>query len=138
MTSELSHKEEFIQKLLIAGCHIGGKKVTKQMEKYTYTQKKDTRIYLFDVVKQYEKICAAARIIAAVPDPSTIIAVSGRVTGQRAVYKFGKYTGAQSCGGRWICAILPILTESRLKRRLITVLTMLFLSMERFGKFLIF
>ena len=56
---------------------------------------------LFDVNKQYEKILAAARLIAAVPDPSTIIAVSGRQTGQRAVYKFGKFTGAQSVAGRW-------------------------------------
>lgn len=106
MSSELSYKEEFIQKLLVAGCHLGGKKVTKQMEKYVYTQKKDSRVFLFDVNKQYEKICAAARIIAAVPDPSTIIAVSGRVTGQRAVYKLGKYVGAQYCGGRWTPGML--------------------------------
>jgi small subunit ribosomal protein SAe len=101
MSTELSHKEEFVQKLLIGGCHLGGKKVTKQMEKYVYAQNKDTRVYLFDVNKQYEKILAAARLIAAVPDPSTIIAVSGRQTGQRAVYKFGKFTGAQSVAGRW-------------------------------------
>lgn len=101
MSSDLSHKEEFIQKLLIGGCHLGGKKVTKQMEKYVYVQKKDTRVFLFDVNKQYEKICAAARIIAAVPDPSTIIAISGRTTGQRAVYKFGKWTKSQSVAGRW-------------------------------------
>lgn len=106
MSSELSHKEEFIQKLLIGGCHLGGKKVTKQMEKYVYAQNKDTRVYLFDVNKQYEKIVAAARLIAAVPDPSSIIAISGRQTGQRAVYKFGKFTGAQSVAGRWTPGML--------------------------------
>ena len=106
MSSELSHKEEFIQKLLIGDCHLGGKKVTKQMEKYVYTQKTNSRVFLFDVQKQYEKICAAARIIAAVPDPSTIIAISGRVTGQRAVYKFGKFTGAQSVADRWTPGML--------------------------------
>ena len=106
MSSDLSHKEEIVQKLIIGGCHFGGKKVSKQMEKYVYTQKRDTRVYLFDVNKQYEKILVAARMIAAVPDPSTIIAISGRTTGQRAVYKFGKFTGAQSCAGRWTPGML--------------------------------
>lgn len=106
MSSDLSHKEEFIQKLIIGGCHLGGKKVTKQMEKYIYTQKKDSRVFLFDVNKQYEKILIAARMIAAIPDASTIIAISGRTTGQRAVYKLGKFTGAQSCAGRWMPGML--------------------------------
>jgi len=97
---ELNHKEEICQKLLIGGCHLGAKKVTKQMTKYVY-DKKIGGVQMFDISKQYEKICAAARMIAAVPDPSTIIAVSGRVSGQRAVYKFGKFTGAQSNAGRW-------------------------------------
>lgn len=99
-TSELNHKEEICQKLLIGGCHLGGKKVTKQMTKYVY-DRKIGGVQMFDISKQYEKICAAARMIAAIPDPSTIIAVSGRVSGQRAVYKFGKFTGAQSNAGRW-------------------------------------
>eukprot|EP00340_Litonotus_pictus_P009795 CAMPEP_0170523370 /NCGR_PEP_ID=MMETSP0209-20121228/8805_1 /TAXON_ID=665100 ORGANISM="Litonotus pictus, Strain P1" /NCGR_SAMPLE_ID=MMETSP0209 /ASSEMBLY_ACC=CAM_ASM_000301 /LENGTH=230 /DNA_ID=CAMNT_0010811429 /DNA_START=18 /DNA_END=710 /DNA_ORIENTATION=+ len=106
MTStELSHKEDIVQNLLIAGCHLGAKKVTKQMSKYVYTQKKNG-VQLLDVSKQYEKICVAARMIAALPDPSTIIAVSGRVSGQRAVYKFGKFTGAQSVAGRWTPGML--------------------------------
>jgi small subunit ribosomal protein SAe len=74
---------------------------SEKMEKYVYTQKRDTRVYLFDVNKQYEKILVAARMIAALPDPSTVVAISGRATGQRAVYKLGKFTGAQSCAGRW-------------------------------------
>ena len=105
MSNELSHKEDVIQKLLIAGCHLGGKKVTKQMEKYTYCQKK-SGVYMFDVNKQYEKIAAAARIIAGIPDTTTVIAVSGRISGQRAVYKFGKFTGSQSVGGRWTPGML--------------------------------
>ena len=40
-TNELSHKEEIVQNLLIAGCHLGAKKVTKQMEKYVYNHKKN-------------------------------------------------------------------------------------------------
>ena len=100
MSTELSHKEEIIQNLLIANCHLGGKKVTKQMSKYVYAQKLNG-VQIFDVNKQYEKICVAARMIVAIQDPSTIIAVSGRVSGQRAVYKFAKFTGARNNAGRW-------------------------------------
>ncbi len=56
---------------------------------------------MFDVQKQWEKIQIAARIIASIPDPSTIIAVSGRLYGQRAVYKFGQYTKSVVVTGRW-------------------------------------
>jgi small subunit ribosomal protein SAe len=121
--SDLTYKEEFIQKLLIAGCHIGGKKTTKPMEKYVYTQKKDTRVFLFNVEKQYEKICAAARLIAAIPDPSSVIAISGRVTGQRAVYKFGKFTGAQSIAGRWTPGMLTNQTTKKYIEPRLLILT---------------
>lgn len=104
-TNDLSHKEECIKQLVTGGCHYGGRKVTKQMSKYVYSRK-STGVQLFDVSKQYEKILVAARMIAAIPDPSTVIAVSGRVSGQRAVYKFGKFTGAQSVGGRWTPGML--------------------------------
>jgi len=42
------------------------------MSKYVYSKKKNG-VYMLDVVKIYEKILAAARIIAAVPDPSLVI-----------------------------------------------------------------
>jgi small subunit ribosomal protein SAe len=119
--SELSHKEDCIQKLLIAGCHLGAKRVTKQMQKYVYGEKK-SGVQLFDVVKQYEKICVAARIIAANPDPSSIVAVSGRPHGQRAVYKFGKFTGAQSCAGRWSPGMLTNqITKKYIEPRLLVL-----------------
>ena len=50
MSTELSHKEEIIQNLLIANCHLGGKKVTKQMSKYVYAQKLNG-VQIFDVEK---------------------------------------------------------------------------------------
>ena len=67
----LSQKEEDIKNLIIAGCHLGGKKITKQMRKYVYTVRKDG-IAIFDVNKIYEKIQVAARIIASV-DPDSVI-----------------------------------------------------------------
>jgi len=75
------------------------------MTKYVY-DKKSSGVHMFNVQKQYEKIQAAARIIAAVPDPSTIIAVSGRLYGQRAVYKFSKYTKSVAVTGRWTPGML--------------------------------
>jgi small subunit ribosomal protein SAe len=75
------------------------------MLKYTW-DKKSSGVYMFNVQKQWEKIQAAARIIASIPDPSTIIVVSGRLYGQRAVYKFSKYTGAVHVTGRWTPGML--------------------------------
>ena len=84
---------------------MGGKNCTKQMTKYVW-DKKSSGVYMFNVQKQYEKIQAAARIIASIPDPSTIIAVSGRLYGQRAVYKFSKYTRSVAVTGRWTPGML--------------------------------
>jgi small subunit ribosomal protein SAe len=75
------------------------------MKKYVW-EKKSNGVYMFDVQKQWEKIQVAARIIASVPDPSTIIAVSGRLNGQRAVYKFSKYTKSVAVTGRWTPGML--------------------------------
>lgn len=41
------------------------------MKKYVYS-KKSNGVHLFDIQKQYEKIKVAAKIIASIPDPSTI------------------------------------------------------------------
>jgi len=75
------------------------------MKKYVW-EKKSNGVFMFDVQKQWEKIQVAARIIAAIPDPSTIIAVSGRLNGQRAVYKFSKYTKSVAITGRWTPGML--------------------------------
>ena len=42
------------------------------MNKYVYT-KKQNGVHMFDIQKQLEKIKVAAKIIASIPDPSTII-----------------------------------------------------------------
>lgn len=76
------------------------------MSKYTWQKTSDTGVYKFNVQKQWEKIQVAARIIASIPDPSTIIAVSGRLYGQRAVYKFGQYTKSVAVTGRWTPGML--------------------------------
>ena len=107
----LSKKEEDIKDLIIAGCHLGGKKITKQMRKYVYTIRKDG-IAIFDVNKIYEKIQVAARIIASV-DPDSVISVSSREAGQRAVYKFSHFTRTQAVTGRWSPGMLTNQTTKK-------------------------
>ncbi len=107
----LAIKEEDIKLLLVAGCHFGGKKITKQMKKYVYTVRSDG-IAIFDVKKMYEKIQVAARMIASV-DPDSVISVSGKPAGQRAVYKFGHFTKTQTVTGRWSPGMLTNQTTKK-------------------------
>ena len=107
----LSTKEDDIKNLIIANCHLGGKKITKQMRKYIYTIRKDG-IAIFDVNKIYEKIQVAARIIASV-DPDSVISVSSKPAGQRAVYKFGHFTKTQTVTGRWSPGMLTNQTTKK-------------------------
>jgi small subunit ribosomal protein SAe len=44
------------------------------MTKYVW-ERKTSGVYMFNVQKQWEKIQVAARIIADIPDPSTIIVI---------------------------------------------------------------
>ena len=119
--SELSPKEEAIKNLIIGGCHLGGKKLTKQMKTYVYKER-DDGVYLFDVNKIYEKIQVAARIITSIVDPETIVAVSGRTAGQRAVYKFSQFTKSVGITGRWSPGMLTNqITKKFIEPRLLIV-----------------
>ena len=119
--SGLSERESDIKNLIIAGCHFGGKKVTKQMKRYVYKCRADG-VYIFDVQKIYEKIQVAARMIVSIPEEETVIAVSGRTAGQRAVYKFGQYTRCQAIAGRWTPGMLTNqITKTFVEPRLLLV-----------------
>lgn len=120
MSSDLSHKEKVIKNLILGGCHLGSKKITKQMQKYVYKIKKDG-ICIFDVEKTYEKIQVAARIIATV-DPESVVCVSGREGGQIAVYKFATHTKTKSITGRWSPGMLTNqITKKFIEPRLLIV-----------------
>jgi len=75
------------------------------MGNYVY-KRKPNGVFMFNVEKTWEKLMAAARIIAAIPDPSTVIAISGRPYGQRAVYKFSHHTSTVGVTGRWTPGML--------------------------------
>ena len=69
-----------------------------------YVQEKNTvGNYIFNIDQTYEKIKLAARVIASIPKAAEVIVVCAKEHGQRAVYKFGEYTGCTaSASSRWI------------------------------------
>lgn len=86
--------------LLAANVHLGAKNVQVHQEPYLYKTRPDG-VSVINVGKTWEKIVLAARIIAAIPNPADVVAVSSRTFGQRAVLKFAAHTGATAIAGRF-------------------------------------
>lgn len=95
----LTQKELDIQMLLAAGCHLGTKNCSFQMERYVHGRRQDG-IYVINLEKTWEKLQMAARIIVAIENPQDVVVLSARPYGQRAVFKFAQYIGAKSLAGR--------------------------------------
>lgn len=96
----LNPTDEDIQLLLSAQAHLGTKNCDKQMEPYVWKRRADG-IHIINIGKTWEKLVFAARIIAAIDNPSDVVAISARPYGQRAVLKFAANTGAQAIAGRF-------------------------------------
>lgn len=69
-------------------------------EPYVFKTRPDG-VNVVNVGKTWEKIVLAARIIAAIPNPEDVVAISSRTYGQRAVLKFSAHTGATAIAGRF-------------------------------------
>lgn len=69
-------------------------------EPYVYKTRPDG-VNVINVGKTWEKIVLAARVIAAIPNPADVVAVSSRTFGQRAVLKYAAHTGATAIAGRF-------------------------------------
>jgi small subunit ribosomal protein SAe len=69
-------------------------------EPYVYKTRPDG-VNVINVGKTWEKIVLAARVIASIPNPADVVAVSSRTFGQRAVLKFAAHTGATPIAGRF-------------------------------------
>jgi small subunit ribosomal protein SAe len=91
----LAPTEYDIQMMLACEVHKGTKNLEKSMEKYVQSQKPSEGVHLINLGRTWEKLMLAARIIVAIENPSDVVAISNRQYGQRAVLKFGQYTGAQ-------------------------------------------
>lgn len=95
----LNQKEQDIQLMLAAKCHLGTKNCDHQMERYVYKRGSDG-VFIINIAKTWEKLHLAARVIVAVENPADICVQSARPYGQRAVLKFAQYTGANAIAGR--------------------------------------
>eukprot|EP00798_Chlamydomonas_sp_ICE-L_P029679 gene29679-5094_t len=95
----LTQKEQDIQLMLAAQCHLGTRNLHHQMTRYVYRRRNDG-IYVINLEKTYEKLQMAARVIVAVENPGDVVVQSARPYGQRAVFKFAQYLGAKSLAGR--------------------------------------
>lgn len=89
------------QKLLAMRCHLGAKNQSSAMKKYIYSRSVDGT-NIIDLHMTWEKLILAARVIAAVPNPSDVCVCSSRLYGQRAVYKFSELVGTVFSAGRFI------------------------------------
>lgn len=97
----LSHREQDIQMMLAAKCHIGTKNSDYQMERYIFRRSPADGTHIIDLGKTWEKLHLAARIICAIENPQDVVVLSARPYGQRAVLKFSQYTGTKSLVGRF-------------------------------------
>jgi len=100
MARELTAREEDIQKMLAAQCHIGTRNTDSMMADYVWRRRQDG-IHIINVGKTFEKLQLAARVIVAIENPADVIALSARPYGQRAVLKFAQYTGAKCIANRF-------------------------------------
>ena len=82
--------------------HLGANQINHHMKKFV-EEKNSAGNYIFKIDETYKKIKLAARLIASIPNLAEVIVVCAKEHGQRAVYKFGQYTGTTaSSSSRWI------------------------------------
>lgn len=98
--SGLTQREEDIQRMLAANCHIGTTNSDYQMSPYIWRRNAEGN-HIMNIGKTLEKIQLAARIIVAVENPADVVAVSGRPYGARAVLKFSQYTKCGALASRF-------------------------------------
>jgi len=96
----LKLKAEDCKLMLAAQTHIGSKNCETSMEPYIWKRRNDG-VHLINIIKTWEKIVLAARIIVAIENPLDIVVVSARAFGQRAALKFANFTGCQAVAGRF-------------------------------------
>jgi small subunit ribosomal protein SAe len=96
----LSLTSDDLKLMLAAHVHVGTKNCDSNMKTYIWRRKQDG-VYIINLGKTWEKLMLAARVIVAIENPADVIAISARVYGQRAVFKFAQHTGAQYIGSRY-------------------------------------
>ena len=107
--------------MLASQVYVGTTNCSKKMKNYVYTRNKDGCHYL-NIAKSWEKLMIAARIIAGVNNPKDVLIASSKIYAQRAILKFGTYTGATYVGGKWTPGMLTNqITKKFVEPRLLIV-----------------
>jgi len=86
--------------MLAAHVHLGTKNLDNNMTPYIWKRRADG-LYVINLAKTWEKLMLAARVVVAIENPADVCVISARPYGQRAVLKFGQYTGANYMAGRY-------------------------------------
>ena len=86
--------------MIAAEAHIGTKIANDLMKDYIWIRRQDN-VHVLNIGKTWDKIMLAARVIAAVENPSDVCAISARPYGQRSVLKFAQYTDCSAIAGRF-------------------------------------
>lgn len=106
----LEPKPNDIKMLVLADTHISTRKIEPGMKTYVYGNIGDgcennsgdfAYCSLIDLQKTWDKLVLAARVIAAIDDPTTIYCVGQRLFAQRAIIKFAQQIGATAAPGRF-------------------------------------
>jgi small subunit ribosomal protein SAe len=103
----LSLQEADLKRMLACNVHVGSTNLSAGMERYVH-DRNESGAHIIDLRKTWEKLTLAARAIVAVENSKDVCVVGlhassarGAPIAQRAVLKFGKYTGARALAGRF-------------------------------------
>ncbi len=77
----LSMKEDDVTKILAAGAHLGDSNTDFQMASYIFKTKTDGTP-IINIRKTWEKLLFAARVIAAIENPTDVCVLSNKPYGQ--------------------------------------------------------
>lgn len=93
---------KIVTALLQCSCHLGGIQANIQMKDYIFGCRPEDRINVIDVQKMWDKMVLAARLFLSIKDTKSIVVVSNKDFGRKAVLKFCEATGATPVTGRFI------------------------------------
>lgn len=100
-TSEIPIPELFGKLMIASNAQLGGIKLTNNMKRYIFGQRKD-RINIFDIEQTWEKMILAARAVVALKNTESVIAISSKTFGRKPVLKFAEAVHCKPYTGRFI------------------------------------
>lgn len=94
--------QKIITAMLQCSCHLGGIVSNLQMRDYVFARRPQDKINVIDIQKTWEKMILAARLFLSIKDTKSIIVVSNKNFGRKAVLKFCEDAGSSPITGRFI------------------------------------